>query len=291
VKPRILFVADLADWAFARVAHQVKRAWHHKYDIEIIPYNGAPKRKQVDTVCWMWWKAAIDLRHIVRANRVCVGMYDNYTIRNDPARFAAVAELTDCFFAGNSTIAADLRSRCPDKQIVTVEDGVDLDLFKPQPLPEAFTVGWAGNNIYEQQRLGDLKGVKLIQAACAWLHTPLIIQDKQQGHMPHSKMPEEFYRRISCYVCASECEGTPNTLFEALACGRTIVSTDVGMVRRVVTPGRTGVIVDRTVDALITGIFQAEAMGPRVEECRASMTDWDWRKKALAYGPVLGEPP
>jgi len=291
MKPRVLFVADQPDWAFARVAEQVKRTWGHQYDIEIIPYTGTPRNHDVDTVCWMWWKAAIGLNlHMkVEAKRTCCGMYDNYTIRCDPDYFKAVASITDCFFAGNETIAADLRRRCPQKQIVLVEDGVDLELFKPMPLPQEFTVGWAGNNMYEVQRLGDLKGVRLIKEACRLLRVPLVIQDRQEGMMLHTDMPEGFYREISCYCCASESEGTPNTVMEALACGRTVVSTNVGQVPKLVQPGRTGFIVGRTVGALITGIEDARQLGPRVKECSDSMKPWSWRKKALAYGAVIGE--
>ena len=77
---------------------------------------------------------------------------------------------------------------------------------------------------------------------------------------------------------------------EALACGRTVVSTDVGQASKLVTPGVTGVIVARTVGDLAHGILTARAMGNRSESCRRSMAAWDWRKMALAYGPVLGEP-
>ena len=135
-----------------------------------------------------------------------------------------------------------------------MEDGVDLELFTVQPFPEEFTVGWTGNSFYERLGLGDLKGLRLIKAACERLGVPLVIQDKETGQIPHKRMPEAFYRKISCYVCASECEGTPNPVLEALACGRPVVSTRVGIVPQVVTGELQGRIVERTVDALAEGI-------------------------------------
>ena len=45
-------------------------------------------------------------------------------------------------------------------------------------------------------------------------------------------MPD-YYAQIDVLVCASEIEGTPNPVLEAMACGVPVVSTDVGVVPQV----------------------------------------------------------
>ena len=40
----------------------------------------------------------------------------------------------------------------------------------------------------------------------------------------------EFYNKIGTLICFSESEGTPNPVLEAAACGRNVITTEVGNV-------------------------------------------------------------
>jgi histo-blood group ABO system transferase len=287
IKPRVLIVNDVPDWAFEHVARQIERAFSDQYEFNIINYYDKPRWDTVDVVLWMWWKTAFLFRNRVQAKRVCAGIYDQYTVAADPNTFSLAIPLIDCWFAGNEAIADDMRKRAPGMQVELVEDGVDMSLFTPQPFPREFTVGWTGNNVYEQCGRGDLKGVRLIQAACERLGVPLVIQDKEQEQIPHVEMPERFYRRISCYVCASRCEGTPNPVLEALACGRPVVTTDVGIVRKLITSDAHGYIIERSVDAIADGIMRVKESSNQPITLPAY---WDWKEKVKAFASVLGGP-
>src|SRR5262249_55401176 len=103
----------------------------------------------------------------------------------------------------------------------TIQDGVDLELFKPKHL-ERFSategrdlvLGWVGNSRWAST-LGDFKGVHsiLIPAVSALraegVSVRLEIVDRQKEHIRYDEMPE-YYNRIDVYVCTSQIEGTPN---------------------------------------------------------------------------------
>lgn len=128
------------------------------------------------------------------------------------------------------------------KPSAILADGVDTSLFMPQNL-ERFdniadrkvVIGWVGNSKWT---VGDLKGINtIIRPAVKILqeegyNIELMTSDRQDRMIPHDEMPA-YYNRIDLYICASSCEGTPNPVLEAMACGVPVISTDVGIVPEV----------------------------------------------------------
>jgi glycosyltransferase involved in cell wall biosynthesis len=56
-------------------------------------------------------------------------------------------------------------------------------------------------------------------------------------------MPE-LYRQADIFISASEAEGTPNVILEAMASGLVVLSTPVGDVPRIITHGENGFLID-----------------------------------------------
>lgn len=65
------------------------------------------------------------------------------------------------------------------------------------------------------------------------------------GGARHLAEMGEFYRSIDVITVASEHDGSPLTLIEALASGCFPICTDVGVVRELITHGENGLVVDR----------------------------------------------
>ncbi len=96
-----------------------------------------------------------------------------------------------------------------------------------------------------------------------------------------------WYNAADLVCLASHREGRPNTILEALACGRPILATEVGGVPELIEPGRNGVLVPardpekfgRAAAGLLNDPGQAESLGARGPESleKAGLT---WERTA-----------
>jgi glycosyltransferase involved in cell wall biosynthesis len=70
------------------------------------------------------------------------------------------------------------------------------------------------------------------------------------GSVPHSQLPDH-YRAADALILASDREGMPNVILEALACGTPVVATRVGGVREILTEPVAGVLLDSAASSAI----------------------------------------
>lgn len=142
-----------------------------------------------------------------------------------------VAERSDYLRRFDAIIAlnADLAAigRMSGVPTYLVPNGIDLAEWAPVHDPDAagFTVGYAANLTSDEER--RLKGFDFVEEACGDLGLPLMALRKGESQIPHERMREDFFGRISCLVhpVAEGKEGSSNTIMEALACGVPVVTT------------------------------------------------------------------
>lgn len=161
--------------------------------------------------------------------------------------------------------------RRPDAAIIPC--GVDTDLFRPLPRAEARQLlglpADAPLVLFAGMRRPE-KRFDLIEAAfertrsCGWPNARLVIAE----HESHERMPL-FMNACDVLTLASEAEGSPMVIKEAMACNLPIVSVDVGDVKTVVAETAGCFVVDRTVEGLATGLDAALNFGGRTEGRRA----------------------
>lgn len=182
-------------------------------------------------------------------------------------------------------------------------DGVDLSLFKPQNLERfehiadrPIRFGWVGNSKWE---CGDLKGIStIIKPAIEQLQqegyrVELITSDRNKKMIDHYKMPD-YYADIDCYICASLCEGTPNPILEAMACGVPVISTDVGLVPEVLgAKQKEFILQERSVNCM-KQVIKKLIENPELfkilsAENMESIKPWDWKIKAKEFKPFFEE--
>lgn len=152
----------------------------------------------------------------------------------------------------------------PDVEIVPC--GVDTDLFQPVPQRDAR----AALGLPADQRLVLFAGMRrpekrfdLVAAAVSQVQRDnpdvrLLVAEAE----PHERMPL-FMNAADVLILASEAEGSPMVIKEAMACNLPIVSVDVGDVVEVIGDTAGCFVVQRNVEALAAGLRAALAFGRR----------------------------
>jgi teichuronic acid biosynthesis glycosyltransferase TuaC len=220
----------------------------------------------------------------------------------------------DGVIAVSSALAAKLSGLGVERSRITVlRNGIDATVFRPVapfgggdralPSPLAVSVG----------NLVPLKGHDL--AICALAELPTLnlwivgagperrrlealargsgVEGRVSflGVLPHERMPE-VYSAADLLILASEREGWPNVLLEAMACGARVVATNVSDVPQVVTNPAAGAWVrERSVAALAKAVREVLATPIPREQTRTHALNFTWdattRGQIELFGSIL----
>lgn len=282
-RPRILLSVFSYGWAFDNIACQLKKALPYEFEIGIAQ-DHVPK-SEYDLAVVFYWDQIDRVLSKVSAKKSIATIYDHSSWNNtNLARSVRSMNRTTAVVAGNPKIKEELLRAGVTRPVFVCPDGVDTDLFTPLPFPEEFTIGWCGS---EHVRDGDFKGIGLIRRASEVAGVKLVEQEFQ-NRIPQDKMPEKFYSKISAYACASVSEGTPNPVLEALACGRPVITTRVGITEGLIRNG-TGIFVDRDVDDIVRAIKEVQAWNYQEcsKLCREAAEGKTWKKAAQEWATAI----
>lgn len=118
--------------------------------------------------------------------------------------------------------------QCPT---VFMPEPVDTDFFVKKTdvgTSDTLRVGWAGGAHKEVKRCHLLRELKYeVKIQSNWGRN-VFVESKTQDDMV------DFYNSIDVLVLTSQSECQPRVVLEAMACGRAVVSTDVGNVRAMI---------------------------------------------------------
>lgn len=176
-------------------------------------------------------------------------------------------------------------------RLVHLPWGINTSDFAPQPFPPAYPlrVGWCGLPMLERKqydRLADvidsISGVDFLPNLCATTsgktHGPYEMHDMWQ-----------YYARIHIYVCASVYEGFGFPLLEASACGRPVITFDVGCARDL-EQSEAGILIVQSFDEMITTIANGIDYQLYGQESRdAVISRWSWDVMGPRWLEMLDE--
>jgi teichuronic acid biosynthesis glycosyltransferase TuaC len=142
----------------------------------------------------------------------------------------------------------------PEDKVVTLENGVDMDFFSPTPRDAAREkLGFHGRTLICVGNLRRIKGHDLvIDAVAAMDDTSLVIigngEEAQNLQRQAARLAPErvsfvpamaqadlrdYYSAADALVLASEREGMPNVVLEAMACGTPVIAANLPGVQRI----------------------------------------------------------
>jgi teichuronic acid biosynthesis glycosyltransferase TuaC len=238
-----------------------------------------------------------DLPVTVTARGTDINVIPDYAIPGRMIRWAA--NRVDGLITVSTALANRLTSMgIASSRISVLRNGIDPDVFRPMTpfkwdgqvpsSPLALSVG----------NLVPLKGHDLVIKALSNLPSLRlwIVGDGPErgqlealagslgvaervtflGTVPHERMPE-VYSAASVLILASEREGWPNVLLEAMACGARVVATNVSDVPQIITEPAAGIwIRERSVQALVGAVRQLLAAPMAREATRAYALRFTW---------------
>lgn len=242
-KRRLLALPNVRGWAFDDLSQQRARHMDASWttDIRYLLERPAVDRQAYDLMFNPNW--AYDAYDAMFHGRYVRGMN---SLKWERARLPyrelrrSLSGAVACFVPNRAQYDR-IRRVFPATRLVP--EGVDTDVFHwlRDRSGDSLVVGWSGKQTNGKKRLDTV-----IKPACAQAGVELRI-----ASVPTREELNLFYNDVDLVLIASEplYEGNPLSLFEAGACGRTVLTTRVGCVPEIVTDRASGLIVDATFDA------------------------------------------
>jgi glycosyltransferase involved in cell wall biosynthesis len=157
-----------------------------------------------------------------------------------------------------------------DKVVIINGSGVNLEKFRPEPLPDISAFLYIGRLIKDKGIMEYLEACKRVKYEYPMVRCLLV---GPYDSNPSALQPEElepfisegvieyfgeqsdvrpYLRQCSTYVLPSYHEGTPKTVLEAMAVGRSIITSNAPGCKETVVDGYNGYLVDvKDIDGLV----------------------------------------
>jgi hypothetical protein len=286
IKKRILCIVDVPNWIFSRHVKYLQRHLSDEFELSVA-YRGEPFEESEYDLIYPLEFMLIDADRIGDPRKYITGIR-SFLSWADWDFLSLVNYLSESFLAVHTVSRELYYIFSPYLPTITqLTHGVDLELFSPKKpsnkVPGSLRLGWAGNRatfikgFYRYiEPLTQLPGIQL--SLCGYSDRNLALEE----------MPD-FYESIDAYICTSSFEGSNNTLLEASAMERAIVTTSVGTVPEFLEDRVSALIVDRDLDQIKNAVIELRD-NPNLrrelgKNARASLVTkkWDWKNKSEEY--------
>jgi glycosyltransferase involved in cell wall biosynthesis len=284
-RPKILLIADVPDWIFARHCRMLERFLGTEYCFTTAYQHQVYREKDYDLIYPLEFNL-VEPEQVRTPAKYVTGIRSHLTwVRKD---FIEIVKLLRTRFQRVHTVSRRLqRVFAPQVPgVVRVTHGVDTEFFVASTQADQsgsrLRLGWAGNRLNSSKGfeefvlpLEQLPGVELI--FCGYQDRNLDVHQMRA-----------FYDSLDAYVCTSDLEGNNNALMEAAAMQRAIITTDNGTVPEYLRHGESAIIVERAPDRFREAVLQLRdnpqlrvALGRKARPAVAAA--FEWEKRAQDY--------
>ena len=293
---KILLVADQPGWIFDRHCHEIQSRIS-KYEIDIayrrdgikelskkydlvyvldpIPLSGGypPKEKTI-----MGLRCEFLYREHPQGAK---GLYD----KGFPGRCESIKDKCCIFHVVNKRLMEEFREIVVDKPLLLVQHGVNTDVFSLKKSDRSFKLNVDKIRVSVSGRNSNNKGFNLVEKACEKAGVK-ITQAEYNRKLSYEEMPS-FYSKSDIHVCMSKDEGLNNPLMEAGAMGLAPISTISGAADEMIRHNDNGILIERSVDALVEAIEKLKDDSTRIWMAKKYYFDihsnWSWDVKIKEY--------
>jgi len=238
----ILIVVDTLGWGGWRTARKVAEMCSDKHHFEVTDIQGLPKASmgEVDLVMsWLDTAEPIIYKYQRRygfrfASRIA-GWKGIFRTTRLPSK---VHEQISGVICCNPELKMASEKVYP-RNVWTIMNGVDTDIFKPNPNGLGKDWVWIGRQDDDQKDYRLMELVREKTRQMVRLKTQRWKQGPNGPDMIPTDWPKEmvdFYQGAYGYLRTSRNEGSSNCLLEAMACGLPVVVTPTGVAFRLMMP-------------------------------------------------------
>lgn len=253
MRPRVALVPYTSGWSYDLTAIALRRHLADRFEISIFHRSDLDRIRpsELDLVLDLLWKGQLSRRF---GPRVLKQVSSHRWAQDRHGGLTAERFIRRELFSVGGVIV-------PSRRLAVELEGAPHVSIGPKGFhPETFfdrgerrgplVVGWAG-----AATAADKNVATLVEAEPG-IH--LADRCLTQGEMP------DFYAGLDVIACASDAEGDPRPVIEAMACGCFVVSVDVGIVPELVRHGENGIIVGRSAAAFVDAFAWCRANVDRV---------------------------
>lgn len=241
VRPRLAVLTDQRGWAYHDQALQKTRNLADGWDIEIFFLNEKPFIDPHRFDLLYNFNHTPSKYDELFHHRLIKGLYSHYHhTANIPWQYVyRVVKHASVLVVANREQQQEISPYF--RNTVELPDSIDTDLFflERQRTGNDIIAGWSGNPDRRLARKRVKRFYEVVEPACAAAGTEL----RKAVNLDREAL-RKMYNEVDVVLIASITEGNPISLFEAGACGRTVIATTVGVIPQVVRDGEEGFLID-----------------------------------------------
>ena len=251
----VLLIVDTKGWAWDIKAHYIKK-YLPQYNIDIVYTKDEPKYDPsyhnytnynvIHSFNWMF-----------NIENVTNDEFINYTCGVSSHSFEFDSKIIKNFdnYKGISCVSPLIYNRLEcskiNSRLYHCFNGVDTELFKPirsKKHLDKLVVGWVGQDC--KGKGFDWHGICILNKIKKYYENSkdvMFVVHTAKYNSPNKirfeDMPEAIYSKIDIMIHTGLSTGTPNPIFEAAACGKYLISTDIGCISELITSNTYGTII------------------------------------------------